>query len=90
MEDKAHTLEWSIQLLYDLHWAVKRNGLNTATGMSGLYEVLTSLVEQLRDSTIRIVELELEVNSLKALYAGGASNRSHGLVAMADQSLSAI
>ncbi len=90
MEDKAHAIEWSIQLLYDLHWTVKKNGLDTGEGQYGLYDILASMVEQVKDSAIKIAELENEVARLQPSYIANQSVRPSKSAHITDQGLAAI
>lgn len=77
MEEKVRTIEWSIQLLYDLHWALKKNGLDSPAGQAGMYDVIASMAEHIRDSAIKIVELEQELANLRALHSTNLSSRTH-------------
>jgi hypothetical protein len=77
MEEKARTIEWSIQLLYDLHWALKKNGLDSPSGQAVMYDIIASMAEHIRDSSIKIAELEQEINHLKALNSANLSSTTH-------------
>ena len=68
MEDKISTMEWYIQVLYDLHWAIK-TGMDTKEGQIGVYNVIEQILEALRSSALKIAHLEQEIARLNTGHA---------------------